>query len=177
MYCQNDTHDQLHVRHVVMWLITSYFIPKYQFIVNTFNWKSWVLFVVWTLFYGCSYLGESAKSEYRFKSDIASSIFCFLFQVCSIGYYKSMTRCTECPSLPWLLIQMVAITFVIIILIFILARDERGAKIKGRTLSDIVLARLKIVIGFYQVVQTTDIHHILVCHSWKGKGVFTLLLR
>lgn len=53
----------------------------------------------------------------------------------------------------------------IIILIFILARDERGAKIKGRTLSDIVLARLKIVIGFYQVFQTTDIHHILVCHS------------
>ncbi|XP_022793797.1 putative leucine-rich repeat-containing protein DDB_G0281931 isoform X2 [Stylophora pistillata] len=78
-----------------------------------------------------------------------------LCEVCNKGYYKSLTRCTKCPSLLWLLAQMAAIAFVIIILIFILVRDERGAKIKGRTLSDIVLARLKIVIGFYQVTAGT----------------------
>ena len=72
-------------------------------------------------------------------------------QVCVKGYYKSMSRCTKCPTLPWLITQMVFIVCVIFLLIYILFRDESKTKGKGRTLSDVVLARLKIVVGFYQV--------------------------
>ena len=46
---------------------------------------------------------------------------------------------------------MVFIVCAIFLLIFILFRDESKTKGKGRTLSDVVLARLKIVVGFYQV--------------------------
>ena len=46
---------------------------------------------------------------------------------------------------------MVFIVCAILLLIFILFRDEIKTKGQGRTLSDVVLARLKIVIGFYQV--------------------------
>ena len=38
-----------------------------------------------------------------------------------------------------------------LLLIFILVRDDGKAKSKARTLSDVVLARLKIIVGFYQV--------------------------
>ena len=62
-----------------------------------------------------------------------------------------MSRCAKCPTLPWLVIQMTFIVCVILLVIFILVRDDRKAKGRARTLSDIVLARLKIVIGFYQV--------------------------
>ena len=72
-------------------------------------------------------------------------------QVCVKGYYKSMSRCTKCPTLPWLITQMVFIVCAIFLLIFILFRDESKTKGKERTLSDVALARLKIVVGFYQV--------------------------
>ena len=62
-----------------------------------------------------------------------------------------MSRCTKCPTLPWLITQMVFIVCAIFLLIFILLRDESKIKGQGRTLSDVVLARLKIVVGFYQI--------------------------
>ncbi|XP_073246500.1 uncharacterized protein [Porites lutea] len=78
-----------------------------------------------------------------------------LCEVCVKGHYKSMSRCTKCPTLPWLITQMVFIVCAIFLLIFILFRDESKTKGKGRTLSDVVLARLKIVVGFYQVTAGT----------------------
>ena len=72
-------------------------------------------------------------------------------QVCVKGYYQSMSRCTKCPTLPWLIVQMVFIVCAIFLLVFILIRDDSKAKSKTRTLSDVVLARLKIIVGFYQV--------------------------
>ena len=62
-----------------------------------------------------------------------------------------MSRCTKCPTLPWLITQIIFIVCAIFLFIFILVRDDRKAKSKARTLSDIVLARLKIIVGFYQV--------------------------
>ncbi|XP_078346174.1 uncharacterized protein LOC144631589 isoform X1 [Oculina patagonica] len=78
-----------------------------------------------------------------------------LCEVCVKGYYKSMSRCAKCPTLPVLITQMFFIACAVLLLIFILVRDERKAKSKGRTLSDVVLARLKIVIAFYQVTAGT----------------------
>ena len=72
-------------------------------------------------------------------------------QVYVKGYYKSMPRCTKCPTLPWLITQMLFIVCTIFLLIFILFREESKTKGQGRTLSDVVLARLTIVVGFYQI--------------------------
>ena len=62
-------------------------------------------------------------------------------QVYVKGYYKSMPRCTKCPTLPWLITQMVFIVCTIFLLIFILFRDKSKTKGQGRSLSDVVLAR------------------------------------
>ena len=72
-------------------------------------------------------------------------------QVYVKGYYKSMPRCTKCPTLPWLITQILFIVCTIFLLIFILFREESKTKGQGRTLSDVVLARLTIVVGFYQI--------------------------
>ena len=69
-------------------------------------------------------------------------------QVCVKGYYKSMSRCTKCPT--------VDNTDGIHCLchspsdLYSFPRRDK-TKGQGRTLSDVVLARLKIVVGFYQV--------------------------
>lgn len=62
-----------------------------------------------------------------------------------------MSRCSKCPTLNWLIVQVSFVAFIILVIILILLRDERKEKNKKRTLTDVVLARLKIVIGFYQV--------------------------
>ncbi|XP_068716660.1 uncharacterized protein [Montipora capricornis] len=74
-----------------------------------------------------------------------------LCEVCIEGYYKSMSRCTQCPTIPWLVVQMVFVVCFICVVVFILIRYDKRTKVRGRTLSDIFLARLKIVVGFYQV--------------------------
>ena len=93
-------------------------------------------------------------------------------QVCVKGYYKSMSRCTKCPTLPWLLTQMVFIVCAIFLLIFILFRDESKTKGKGRTLSDVVLARLKIVVGFYQVYFNFFSFSLKLFFSLSLTGIF-----
>lgn len=96
---------------------------------------------------------NSTSRSRGFKTNDLSLISFFLLQVCVKGYHKSMSRCTKCPSLPILITQMFFIACALFLLIFILVRDERRSKSKGRTLSDVVLARLKIVVAFYQVFQ------------------------
>ena len=84
--------------------------------------------------------------------------------VCIEGYYKSMSRCTQCPTIPWLVVQMVFVVCCICVVVFILIRYDKRTKVRGRTLSDIFLARLKIVVGFYQVCNVTImLRKILEC--------------
>ncbi|XP_032222508.1 uncharacterized protein LOC5521529 [Nematostella vectensis] len=78
-----------------------------------------------------------------------------LCEVCEKGFHKSMSRCVKCPTLPWLIVQLSMIGFIFLVIILILLRDERKEKYKNRTLTDVVLARLKIVVGFYQVTSGT----------------------
>ena len=77
--------------------------------------------------------------------------------MCIEGYYKSMSRCTQCPTIPWLVVQMVFVVCCICVVVFILIRYDKRTKVKGRTLSDIFLVPLKIVVGFYQVCNVTII--------------------
>ncbi|XP_031557188.1 uncharacterized protein LOC116293842 isoform X2 [Actinia tenebrosa] len=78
-----------------------------------------------------------------------------LCEVCERGFHKSMSRCVKCPTLKWLIVQVSFVAVIILVIILILLRDERKEKNKRRTLTDVVLARLKIVIGFYQVTSGT----------------------
>ena len=76
-----------------------------------------------------------------------------LCEVCSYGYYKQLKTCKECPSTAWMTAQlsvMAAVT--IIIAVVVVWRSRKQAKKKqDRSVVDIILGRLKIVIGFYQV--------------------------
>ena len=101
-------------------------------------------------FKGITNRNELLKHPVIFLFSAPTKLFLSI-QVCVKGYYKSMSRCTKCPTLPWLITQMAFIVCAIFLLIFILFRDESKTKGKRRTLSDVVLARLKIVVGFYQV--------------------------
>ena len=71
--------------------------------------------------------------------------------VCSKGYYRMINTCQKCPSKKWLIGQ-ISLTFVFLLLINLpLIYAKRLQTTTGRSLTDIVLARLKILISFYQV--------------------------
>ncbi|XP_068690433.1 putative leucine-rich repeat-containing protein DDB_G0281931 [Montipora foliosa] len=76
-----------------------------------------------------------------------------LCEVCSPGYYKQLKTCKECPSKAWMIAQLSVIAAVTIIITAVVVwRSRKEAKNKqDRSLPDIILGRLKIVIGFYQV--------------------------
>ena len=78
-----------------------------------------------------------------------------LCAVCSKGHYQLLNHCRKCPKTLWFIIQVCGIAIVITILTvsIILARKRRCPS--GRTVSDMILARLKIIIGFYQVTSRT----------------------
>ena len=78
-----------------------------------------------------------------------------LCAVCISRYYKLLTRCLECPSVPWLVSQMVLVAFVVSGLIFYTIKDKRNPNFHGRSSSDAFLSRLKTVVSFYQVTSAT----------------------
>ena len=78
-----------------------------------------------------------------------------LCAVCKKGFYKIISSCQTCPSLPWLIAQ---VTIVLVAIAMVAVPVTLGKRIKdsnGRSVTDIILARLKIVIGFYQVTSGT----------------------
>ena len=75
--------------------------------------------------------------------------------VCSKGYYRMINTCQKCPSKKWLIGQ-ISLTFAFLLLINLpLIYAKRLQTTTGRSLTDIVLARLKILISFYQVTSGT----------------------
>ena len=77
-----------------------------------------------------------------------------LCDVCDSGYYKRMKNCVECPTKTWMIMQL-SITVVIIVAILSLVVWSSTRKSNGnpnRQVMDIILARLKILVGFYQVL-------------------------
>ena len=75
-----------------------------------------------------------------------------LCAVCSEGYHKVISSCQKCPTLGWMVgrIVLAVLLVVLIMLPLIFGKKTRGRS--GRSATDVVLARLKIVIGFYQVM-------------------------
>ena len=77
-----------------------------------------------------------------------------LCEVCGAGYYKQLQSCKHCPTKKWMIVQLsVLVTAVaIVIAIVVWTGKKKSKKSGGRSSVDIILGRLKIVIGFYQVI-------------------------
>ena len=76
-----------------------------------------------------------------------------LCAVCSPGYYKQFQTCKKCPTKKWMVGQLsiggAVITIIIALVVWTSKKKSKDAS--GRSWVDIILARLKIGIGFYQV--------------------------
>ena len=88
--------------------------------------------------------------------------------VCSSGYYKQLQTCTECPSKKWIVGQLsiIAVIVTIMIIILVLINKRQNKKEGRRPLIDMLLSKLKIVIGFYQV--TYGLLHTFSHIQWPG---------
>ena len=73
--------------------------------------------------------------------------------MCSFGYYKQIQSCKECPTKKSVAIQLGAIVAALAFIAAVVMWYSRKKvqQNEGRALIDIVFARLKIIIGFYQV--------------------------
>lgn len=78
-----------------------------------------------------------------------------LCAVCSKGHYQLLNRCRACPRILWFVLQLCGIVFIIAILTVSIFLGRRRKCTSNRTVTDMILARLKIVIGFYQVTSGT----------------------
>ena len=76
-----------------------------------------------------------------------------LCDVCRQGYYKQLKTCRECPSKKWMIGQLCLIAAAIFVITVVVAwrSKKQIKKKKGRSLGDLILSKMKIVIGFYQV--------------------------
>ncbi|XP_078356152.1 uncharacterized protein LOC144640962 [Oculina patagonica] len=75
--------------------------------------------------------------------------------VCDQGYFKLLTKCQRCPSLPWIAVQFVVVFVLVFLVAFLTLRDKKKDENAQRSVADILLARFKIVISFYQVTSGT----------------------
>lgn len=90
-----------------------------------------------------------------------------LCEVCESGYYKRVLACKACPSGTWVIVQLGLVGLGVLVLVVILIWNGRRKKNKQkRAMIDILLARLKIVIGFYQV--TSGIVEAFVYVKWPS---------
>ena len=76
-----------------------------------------------------------------------------LSDVCERGYYKQLKTCRKCPSKNWMIGQLCLIAAAIFVITVVVAwrSKKQIKKKKGRSLGDLILSKMKIVIGFYQV--------------------------
>ncbi|XP_022789971.1 putative leucine-rich repeat-containing protein DDB_G0281931 isoform X5 [Stylophora pistillata] len=78
-----------------------------------------------------------------------------LCAVCSKGHYQLLNRCRKCPILLWFVLQVSGITIICAFLAASVFLGRKKTCASGRKVTDMMLARLKIVIGFYQVTYGT----------------------
>ena len=104
-----------------------------------------------------------------------------LCAVCKRGYYRHFNHCVQCPQSVWAILQFIGYIAMFVILCFIISLTDK-IKIEysqdHRTVADIILSSLKILIGFYQIL-ITIIHAFSNVH-WpsnlkKGINIFQYL--
>ena len=76
-----------------------------------------------------------------------------LCDVCSFNHYKQLHKCEQCPSKTWIAGQMSVITviFALIVVVSVWVSKKSKNKDKERSQIDVILGKLKIAVGFYQV--------------------------
>ena len=111
---------------------------------------------------------ESCKVKGGHDSFCATGYQGPLCAVCSPGYYKQLQTCQLCPTKKWMIVQlsiMVAVA-AIVFAVIIWTSKRKSRKKEGRSSVDIILCRLKIVIGFYQV--TNGVLETFSFIKWPG---------
>lgn len=71
---------------------------------------------------------------------------------CQSGFYKRVIACHKCPSKKLIYIQLGVLAFIILVIILVIVKSEKSSTPGRRTVADIFLAHVKIIIGFYQVL-------------------------
>ena len=78
-----------------------------------------------------------------------------LCDVCSSGYYRKLHKCKQCPSKKWMIGQLSIVAAILLIiiagLVWSIKRKVKKGEVEGVSLIDMLLSKVKIVIGFYQV--------------------------
>ena len=76
-----------------------------------------------------------------------------LCEVCSFGHYMQLQTCKLCPTKKWMVGQLSIIGFSLLMVVAISVWTSKRTKKKarGHSVIDMMLSKLKIVLGFYQV--------------------------
>ena len=111
---------------------------------------------------------ESCKVKGGHDSFCATGYQGPLCAVCSPGYYKQLQTCQLCPTKKWMIVQLsiMAAVAAIVFAVIIWTSKRKSRKKEGRSSVDIILCRLKIVIGFYQV--TNGVLETFSFIKWPG---------
>ena len=77
-----------------------------------------------------------------------------LCAVCSDGYYKQLKKCKLCPTKGWMIGQLAIIGALVILFVILVVwgSKKKSKKDAGRSSLDKILGKIKVVIGFYQVL-------------------------
>ena len=77
-----------------------------------------------------------------------------LCAVCSDGYHKQLKKCKLCPTKGWMIGQLAIIGALVIIFVILVVwgSKKKSKKDAGRPFLDKLLGKIKVVIGFYQVL-------------------------
>ena len=77
-----------------------------------------------------------------------------LCAVCSDGYHKQLKKCKLCPTKGWMIGQLAIIGALVIIFVILVVwgSKKKSKKEAGRPFLDKLLGKIKVVIGFYQVL-------------------------
>ena len=76
-----------------------------------------------------------------------------LCDVCGLTHYKQFQECKRCPSRKWIVGQLsvIAVIFVLILVVSVYVGRKSKKNDKERSPIDVLLAKLKVAVGFYQV--------------------------
>ncbi|XP_071852196.1 uncharacterized protein [Apostichopus japonicus] len=92
----------------------------------------------------------------------------WLCSKCVRGYYSVLGFCLPCPNIVWVCFEIgMTVCIFIIFLVFVIVKSKKQNRSEeGRTIADIVSSRVKIVLGFYQVIgELFEAFHSV---SWAG---------
>ncbi|XP_071846885.1 uncharacterized protein [Apostichopus japonicus] len=119
--------------------------------------------------YKCPRLENCANDNGSITGNCAKGYTGWLCTNCEPGYYSVLTTCVPCPNVVILIVESGVFFLVCALFCFLLTwqhKRKADKELETRSVIDVMIARLKILLGFYQVVGEifTSLHDI----NWKG---------